>query len=307
MAALLAHALLPNLVQTAEGTPALVHCGPFANIAHGNSSLLGTRLGLHLADWVVTESGFGADMGFEKLLDIVLRDSGITPSAVVVVATAKALKHHGGDVDGGLAELERGADNLAAHLAIVRRFGLHAVVAVNRFPTDDLGELQALRAIAHERGAFAAEIAAPFESGGAGCTELAEAVVEAAEQLSEVAPLYALEEPLAAKIEAIAAAYGAAGVAFEREAQAALARLDGTPAARLPVCMAKTHLSLSHDPKLLGAPSGFTLPVRDLRPFAGAGWVLALCGDMQTMPGLPANPAARRIDVEPDGAVVGLR
>jgi formate--tetrahydrofolate ligase len=308
MAALLVDALKPNLVQTLEGQPALVHCGPFANIAHGNNSILADRLALKLGDVVVTESGFGADMGFEKFVDIVCRDRGLAPSAVVLVATTQALKHHGGDPDGGVPAIERGAENLAANMNIVREFGIDPVVAINRFPGDDPAELDAIRSLSLELGALAAEENDGFERGGEGAVELAEVVMEAVRQPVEVRPLYELDQSIPAKIDAVARrAYGASGIelspAAARQAEAlASAGLDG-----LPVCIAKTHLSLSHDPGLGGTPTGFTLPVRELRPYTGAGWIVALCGGMQTMPGLPAEPAAFRIDVDYTGHITGLR
>jgi formate--tetrahydrofolate ligase len=308
MAALLAEAVKPNLVQTLEGRPALVHCGPFANIAHGNNSILADQLGLKLGDYVVTESGFGADMGFEKLVDIVCRSAGLLPSAAVVVATTQALKHHGGDPLGGIDAIERGAANLAAHIGIVRRFGLEAVVAVNRFPGDDPAEIEAVRGLALELGAAAAEINDGYEQGGEGAVALAEAVVEAASRATRVTFLYSLDDSIEDKIAAIATqAYGAAAVELLPEAQAAADRLTAAGLGGLPVCMAKTHLSLSHDPAVLGAPTGFTLPVRELRPYTGAGWIVALCGEMQTMPGLSAAPAALGIDVDPGGTITGLR
>ena len=309
MAALLADAVKPNLVQTLEGRPALVHCGPFANIAHGNNSVLADQLGLKLGDFVVTESGFGADMGFEKLVDIVCRNAGgLAPSVAVVVATTQALKHHGGDPSGGLEAIERGAANLAAHVGIVRRFGVEAVVAVNRFPGDEPDEIEAIRGLALEAGAAAAEVNDGYEQGGEGAVGLAEAVVAAASRPANVHFLYSLADRIEDKIAAIAmGAYGAAAVELLPEARAAADRLAAAGLAQLPVCMAKTHLSLSHDPALIGAPSGFTLPVRELRPYTGAGWIVALCGDMQTMPGLAAEPAAFGIDVDPGGTITGLR
>jgi formyltetrahydrofolate synthetase len=308
IAALLTDALKPNLVQTLEGEPAIVHCGPFANIAHGNNSVVADRLGLKLGDYVVTESGFGADMGFEKFVDIVCRGSGIAPDAVVLVATTQALKHHGGDPDGGVAAIERGAENLAANMRIVREFGLEPVVAVNRFPGDDPLEVEAVARLALELGALAAEVNDGFERGGAGAVALAEAVKEAVKQPSRVEPLYRLGEPIPAKIEAVARrAYGASGIELSPEAAAQADRLAEAGLGGLPVCIAKTHLSLSHDPSLGGTPTGFTLPVRELRPYTGAGWIVALCGQMQTMPGLPAEPAALRIDVDGDGRVLNLR
>jgi formyltetrahydrofolate synthetase len=226
----------------------------------------------------------------------------------VVVATTQALKHHGGDSLGGVEALERGAANLAAHIGIVRRFGVEAIVAVNRFPGDEPQEIETVRQLALERGASAAEINDGYEQGGEGAVALAEAVVEAASRPATVDFLYSLDDSIEDKIAAIATqAYGAAAVELLPDAQAAAYRLTAAGLGRLPVCMAKTHLSLSHDPLLIGAPIGFTLPVRELRPYTGAGWIVALCGDMQTMPGLPAAPAAHRIDVDPGGAITGLR
>lgn len=308
MAALLAETIKPNLVQTLEGQPALVHCGPFANIAHGNNSVLADQLGLKLGDYVVTESGFGSDMGFEKLVDIVCRAAGLTPAVAVVVATTQALKHHGGDPEGGIPAIERGAANLAAHIRLVGRFGLECVVAVNRFPADDPGEIEAVRGLALEFGAAAAEINDGYEQGGEGAAALAEAVVAAASVPSRVDFLYSLEDTIEEKIAAIATqAYGAAAIELSPAAQATADRLTAAGLGKLPVCMAKTHLSLSHDPALMGAPTGFTLPIRELRPYTGAGWIVALCGEMQTMPGLSATPSALGIDVDPSGTITGLR
>jgi formate--tetrahydrofolate ligase len=308
MTVLLKNAIKPNLVQTLEGQPALVHCGPFANIAHGNNSLVSDLLGLKLGDVVVTESGFAAEMGFEKFVDIVCRNGGFAPSAVVVVATTQALKHHGGDPGGGLAALERGAENLAANIAVVREFGLLSVVAVNRFPGDLARDLDAVRRIAMERGAFAAEINDGFERGGAGATELAESVLEAASLPRHNRYLYSLDDSIEEKIEAIARrVYGAARVELSPRARAQATRFAARGLGRLPICMAKTHLSLSHDPTLPGAPTGFTLPVRDLRAYTGAGWIVAFCGAIQSMPGLGRNPSALRIDIDPDGSTLGLR
>jgi formate--tetrahydrofolate ligase len=307
MAVLLRDALKPNLVQTLEGNPALVHCGPFGNIALGNSSLVGDLLGLKVADYVVTESGFGSDMGFEKLVDVICRLGGLEPAAVVLVATARALKLHGGDAEGGLDAIERGAANLAAHLRIVREFGLEAVVAVNRFPGDTDAEVDAVRRLALEHGAPAAAVNEAPARGGEGCAELAEAVVDAASRPAPVRYAYEPDQPATAKIEAIATrVYGAAGVSFTPQAQARLLTLETAGLDRLPICMAKTHLSLSHDPLLAGAPTGFVLPVRDIRPYTGAGWLVALCGDVMTMPGLSATPAAFEIDLDDQGRAVGL-
>jgi formate--tetrahydrofolate ligase len=308
MAALLTEALKPNLVQTLEGAPALVHCGPFANIAHGNNSLLADRLALKFGDVAVTESGFGAEMGFEKFVDILCRRSGLAPSTVVVVATVQALKHHGGEPDDGLRALERGAANLAANLAIVHEVGLEAVVAVNRHPGDTTAEVHTVRRLAIEAGALAAAVNDGYELGGDGAVGLAESVVAASESARPLRLLYEDGEPLARKIEAVATrAYGAAGIELSPAAERQAARLEAEGSGGLPVCIAKTHLSLSHDPTLANAPKGFTLPVRELRAYTGAGWVVALCGEMQTMPGLPADPAASRIEVDDRGRVLGLR
>jgi formate--tetrahydrofolate ligase len=307
MAVLLRDALKPNLVQTLEGNPAFVHTGPFGNIALGNSSLVGALLGLKLADYVVTESGFGSDMGFEKLVDVVCRLGGLQPAAVVLIATARALKLHGGDGEGGLDAIERGSANLAAHLQIVRDFGLDAVVAVNRFPGDSDDEVEAVKRLALEHGALAAETNEAPARGGEGASALAEAVIDAASRPVSVRYAYELDAPARAKIEAIAQrVYGAAGVDFSPQAQARLRALESAGLDRLPICMAKTHLSLSHDPTLAGTPTGFTLPVRDLVPYTGAGWLVALCGDVMTMPGLSATPAALEIDLDEQGRTVGL-
>ncbi len=288
MAALLVDALKPNLVQTLEGVPALVHCGPFANIAHGNNSIVADMLGLELGDYVVTESGFGAEMGFEKFVDIVCRLADVRPAAVVVVATTQALEHHGAD----------GA-NLEANLHIVREAGIEPVVAINRFPSDTESKTNALRKLALDLGAYAAEVNDGYVHGGAGAAALAEAVKAAAARPAQLRPLYAAADPLRRKLEAVARkAYGAADVELAPAAVKQLEQLEHEGLDHLPVCIAKTHLSLSHDPAALGAPHGFTLPVRELRPYTGAGWIVALCGDMQTMPGLPSRAAAFGIDVD---------
>ena len=307
MTVLLKDALKPNLVQTLEGQPALVHCGPFANIAHGNNSLVADLVALKLGDYVVTESGFGADMGMEKFLNIVCRAGALSPSAVVLVATAKALKHHGGDPDGGLDAIERGAANLSRHLGIVAEFGLRAVVAVNRFPGDTDEEVELVRRLALEHGAHAAELNEAFERGGEGAAALAEAVVDAADHPNEFEFTYPIDAPIEAKIEAIAKqVYGAAGVVFLQTAKSKIKQYAAGGLDRLPICMAKTHLSLSHDPELANAPVGFELTVRDVRAYTGAGWLVALCGTMQTMPGLGATPAAFNVDIDEDGRTVGL-
>jgi formyltetrahydrofolate synthetase len=307
MTVLLKETIKPNLVQTLEGQPALVHCGPFANIAHGNNSLVADRVALKFGDYVVTESGFGADMGMEKFFDIVCRAGGLRPNAVVLVATVKALKHHGGAPEGGIEAVEVGAANLARHLGIVRKFGLNAVVAVNRFPGDTDEEIDRVCELALAQGAFAAEVNDGFEKGGAGAAALAEAVVAAAERPSSFDYLYPLDATIEAKIDAIATrVYGADGVILLPPAQAKVDTFTDLGLGALPICMAKTHLSLSDDVALTNAPTGFTLTVRDLRAYTGAGWIVALCGDMQTMPGLGATPAAINVDIDDEGRTVGL-
>ncbi|HMJ00517.1 MAG TPA: formate--tetrahydrofolate ligase [Gaiellaceae bacterium] len=306
MAVLLKDTLKPNLVQTVEGQPALIHAGPFANIAHGNSSLIADLVGLKLADYVVTEGGFGSDLGFEKFVHIVCRAGGLTPAAVVLVATVRALKRHGGDLDGGLPALERGAENLAAHLRVVKELGFDAVVAVNRFPDDSQPELDALAGLALEHGAFATAVNDGYARGGAGASELAEAVVGAAAGNARARFLYELEDSVETKLDVLARrVYGGKGVELSPAARQTLDRMPA-PLHRLPICVAKTHLSLSHDPELLGAPSDFVLPVRELRPYTGAGWIVAVCGETQTMPGLPLHSAAETMDLDADGQIIGL-
>jgi len=307
MTVLLKDTIKPNLVQTLEGQPALIHCGPFANIAHGNNSLVADRVALKLGDYVVTESGFGSDMGMEKFFHIVCRAGGLKPNAVVLVATVKALKHHAGDPDGGLDAIETGAANLARHIGIVREFGVNPVVAINRFPGDTTEEIELVRKLALEQGAYAAEVNNGFEEGGAGAAALAEAVVAAADEPSKFDFLYPLDAPIEQKIEAIAKrVYGADGIFLLKTARDKIAQFAGTGIDKLPICMAKTHLSLSHDASLANAPTGFTVTVRDLRAYTGAGWIVALCGDMQTMPGYGANPAAVNVDIDSEGRTVGL-
>jgi formate--tetrahydrofolate ligase len=307
MTVLLKDAIKPNLVQTLEGQPAFVHCGPFANIAHGNSSLVADLVGQKLGDYVVTESGFGSDMGMEKFLDIVCRVGNLTPSAIVLVATVRALKHHGDDPDGGLEAIQRGAPNLARHIGIIREFGLNAVVAVNRMPGDTDEEIATVRRLALELGAHSAAVNSAFEEGGDGARELAEAVVDAAEQPNAFESIYPLDAPIPAKIEAIAKrVYGADGIYLLPAAENDVKRFTEQGLDTVPICMAKTHLSLSHDPNLAGAPTGFTVPVRAVRAYTGAGWLVALCGDMQTMPGLSATPAAFNVDIDENGRTVGL-
>jgi formyltetrahydrofolate synthetase len=307
LAVILKEAIKPNLVQTLEGQPAFVHCGPFANIAHGNNSLVADRVALKLGDYVVTESGFASDMGMEKFFDITCRIGDLRPDAVVLVATVRALKHHAGAPDGGLDAIEVGAQNLARHIGIVNGFGLQAVVGVNRFPTDADEELEVVRKLALEHGAYAAEVNEAFERGGEGATALAEAAIDAAEQPSSFEFAYSLDAPIEEKIRLIATrVYGADGVELLPAAKQKAAAFEREGLGELPICMAKTHLSLSHDPALRNAPTGFTVPVRDLRPYTGAGWLVALCGDMMTMPGLGTNPAAFAIDIDENGETVGL-
>jgi formate--tetrahydrofolate ligase len=307
MTVLLKEAIKPNLVQTLEGQPAFIHCGPFANIAHGNNSLVADRVALKLGEYVITESGFASDMGMEKFFDITCRVGDLRPSAVVLVATVKALKHHGGNIDGGLAEIEAGAANMARHIGIVNGFGLQAVVGVNKFPTDTAEELELVRRLAVEHGAYAAEVNTAFEHGGKGALALSEAVVAAAAQPNSFQFGYPADAPIEDKIRAIVQkVYGGDDVQLLPAAREKAAAFERAGLGSLPICMAKTHLSLSHDPSLRNAPTGFTVTVRDLRPYTGAGWIVALCGDMQTMPGLGAKPAAFAIDVDEHGNTVGL-
>jgi formyltetrahydrofolate synthetase len=314
MAVLLKDAIKPNLIQTLEGQPCLMHAGPFANIAHGNSSLIADLLGMKLGEYVITESGFGSDMGMEKFIDIVCRAGGIQPSAIVVVATVRALKHHAGLSDDhrtskkeALAATEKGIANLHRHLEIVREFGVPAVVAVNRRPGDTNEEVELVRRLSMEGGAFAAAVSDGFAQGGKGVADLAEAVVAAADQPNEFSFLYESEQALKEKIETVATrVYGASEVVYYLEAEHRIEQFTEQGLADLPVCMAKTHLSLSADPGLLGAPTGFQLPVRDVRAYTGAGWLVPLCGEIQQMPGLGQNPAAFNVDIDAEGRTVGL-
>ena len=307
MTVILKETLKPNLIQTLEGQACFMHCGPFANIAHGNNSLVADKVALKLGDICVTESGFGSDMGMEKFLDIVCRLGGLAPSAVVVVTTIRALKHHAEDPDGGLDAVERGSANLERHIGIVKEFGLQPVVAVNRRPEDTDEECELARRLALAYGAYGAELNEGFARGGDGAVALAEAVVGACEQPSSYAPVYGIDEPIADKIEKIATrVYGATEVSFLPAALEKIERYTKDGLDRVPICMAKTHLSLSADPTVMGAPTDFTLPVRDLRSYTGAGWIVALCGDMQTMPGLGVTPALQNVDIDADGRTVGL-
>jgi len=319
-AVLLREAIHPNLMQTLEGQGVFVHAGPFANIAHGNSSVVADRIALKLADYVVTESGFGADIGMEKFFDIKCRVSGLVPNAVVLVATVRSLKMHGGGpaVRAGvplpeayeredLDLVETGCANLVRHIEIARRFGVPVVVAVNRFPQDSDAEVALVQRRAAEAGAHAAVAAEHWARGGDGATDLADAVIDASRTTSEARFLYPLDVPIRDKIETIAReVYGAGGVAYAEVAAAQIDRYERLGYGGLPICMAKTHLSLSHDPSRKGVPTGYTLPVREVRASIGAGFLYPLCGDMQTMPGLPARPAFMEIDLDERGEVIGL-
>jgi len=320
MTVLMKDALMPNLMQTLEGSPAFVHAGPFANIAHGNSSIVADQIALKLADYVVTESGFGADCGMEKFFDIKCRYSGLIPNAVVMVATVRALKMHGGGprvVPGrpldpaytqeNLELLEKGLVNLEANIKIAKLFGIPVVVAVNRFPTDTDAEIEMVKKAAEQFGAEAGVESRVWAEGGKGGAELAEAVVQACEKSSSFQFLYPLDIPIKEKIEAIATkVYGAGRVEYLPEAEAKIELYTKLGYDKLPICMAKTHLSLSHDPELKGAPKGFTLPIRDIRASVGAGFLYPLCGEMRTMPGLPSKPAFLNVDIDEEGKVVGL-
>ncbi len=319
MAVLMRDALKPNLLQTLENTPVLVHAGPFGNIAHGNSSILADQIGIRSGDFLITEAGFGADMGAERFFNIKCRYSGLTPDAAVVVATVRALKTHTGNhrVVAGrplpealLAEnpdeVHAGGSNLRKQIENIKIHGVTPVVAINAFPTDHPSEWDAVAEIAASSGARSA-VCHHFAKGGAGATELAEAVVEAADEPSQFHMLYPDDMPLRDKIRTVATkVYGAADVTYAPAAARALDRYEAAGFGNLPVCIAKTHLSISSDPSLKGAPTGWTLPVREVRASVGAGFVYPICGDMRTMPGLGSNPAAFSIDLDADGQIVGL-
>jgi formate--tetrahydrofolate ligase len=321
MTVLLVDAIKPNLLQTLEGGPAFVHCGPFANIAHGNNSIIADRLALATNEIVCTEAGFGADMGAEKFFDIKCRASGLAPDAAVVVATIRALKMHGGvgrivagkPLDPALAEenvaaVRAGAANLAKQIENVRLFGIPAVVAINSFPTDTPAEVEAVRQVALEAGARAAVVATHFVEGGDGAADLANAVwAAAASDEADFRLLYPDDAPLGVKILTIATkVYGADGIELAPPARKALKLYEDLGFGKLPVCMAKTQYSLSHDANLKGRPSGFTVPIRDIRLSAGAGFVTPLVGEMRTMPGLPSRPGGENIDIDSEGNIVGL-
>jgi formate--tetrahydrofolate ligase len=319
MTVIMRDAIKPNLMQTLEGTPALVHAGPFGNIAHGNSSVVADLIGIHGGDYLVTEAGFGADMGAERFFNIKCRTSGLAPDAAVLVTTVRALKAHSGrfrivagrplpdellaenpdDVHAGAANLRKQVDNIRVH-------GVSPVVCINAFPIDHPSEHDAIREIAEDLGVRSA-VSTHFADGGAGATELAEAVAEAAEEQTSFAPLYPDAMPLRDKIHAVATkVYGADDVSYTTAAARQIDRYEEAGFGDLPVCIAKTHLSISSDPALKGAPTGWTLPVREVRASVGAGFIYPLCGDMRTMPGLSSAPAAERIDIDEDGQIVGL-
>jgi formyltetrahydrofolate synthetase len=324
MTVLMKDAIMPNLMQTLEGTPAFVHAGPFANIAHGNSSIVADQIALKLVGkdgYVITESGFGADIGMEKFLDIKCRYSGLIPNVVVIVATIRALKMHGGGprvvagrpldkayTEENLSLLEAGAGNLAKHIENARSFGVPVVVAVNSFKYDTEAEIKLVQKIALEAGAKGAFKCTHWMHGGKGAIELAEAVVAAAEKTNHFEFLYPLDMPIKQKIETIATQiYGADGVDYTPEAEAKVELYTRLGFDKLPINMAKTHLSLTHDPNVKGRPSGWRLPIRDIRASVGAGFLYPLCGSMRTMPGLPTRPVFFDVDLDLEtGKVVGL-
>ncbi|WP_372846847.1 formate--tetrahydrofolate ligase, partial [Pontiella sp.] len=321
MTAIMLEAINPNLVQTIEGNPVLVHAGPFANIAIGQNSVIADMLGVRMGDYLITESGFAADIGYEKFWNLKCRYSGLKPDAVVIVATVRALKMHGGgpEVKPGkpldkayteeeLTLLENGCENLIAHIDIVRKSGATPVVCINGFYTDTQAEHDLVRRIAGEHGARCA-VSEHWLKGGAGAIELAEAVVAACEEEHHFAPLYDLDLPLKDRVEKIATEiYGADGVEWSEEAEKKISRFQRDPAvAKMGMCMVKTHLSLSHDPDLKGRPTGWTLPIRDVLIYKGAGFVVPVAGDIKLLPGTGSNPGYRQIDVDTEtGKVTGL-
>lgn len=320
MTALMRDAIRPNLLQTLENTPAIVHAGPFANIAHGNSSILADFIGIKCGDYLLTEAGFGADIGAEKFFNIKSRYSGLKPDAAVLVVTVRALKAHSGNyrvvagkalpaamLERNVADVEAGAANLIKQIQNVKLHGVTPVVAINTFESDHPDEIAAIQRIALEAGAIGAVVARHHAEGGKGAAALAEMVVSACDTLNEFRFLYELDQPLKAKIEAIATnIYGASAVSYEAQAEKQLRDYEANGFGHLPICMAKTHLSLSHDANLKGAPTGFTLPIREVRASVGAGFIYPIVGEMRTMPGLSEHPAAERVDVDDEGNVVGL-
>jgi formyltetrahydrofolate synthetase len=312
MTVIMRDAIEPNLVQTLEHQPVFMHAGPFGNIAHANNSIIQDRVALKLADYVVTEAGFGADLGFQKFCDIVCRVGRLTPSAGVLVTTVRATKFHGGMPFAELATedldaLGRGIDNLAAHIGIIRGYGVPCVVSINAFPTDTEAEIDLIRDLSVTAGAETVVVNRGFAGGGDGAIELAEAVIAACEQPNSFHPLTPDGTPLRDQIDAIATTlYGAGGVDYLPQAEKDLARMNDLGFGAMPVCMAKTHLSLSHDPLVLNRPSGYRLPVRGVVPSAGAGFVVVLCGDMQRMPGLGTTPNFMGVDIDEAGRTIGL-
>ncbi|MBP8933706.1 MAG: formate--tetrahydrofolate ligase [Candidatus Atribacteria bacterium] len=320
MAVLMKDAIKPNLLQTLENTPCLVHAGPFANIAHGNSSILADQIAIRLTDYVVTESGFGADCGMEKFMDIKCRYSGLKPNCVVMVCSIRALKMHSGKykvvpgkpLDPGLSQedieaVTQGSENLIKQIENARYFGIPVIIAINAFASDTPKEIETVKKISLENGAFDAVISEVWAKGSEGGKDLAQAVVRACENGGDFQFLYPLDIPIKDKIHTIATKiYGADGVTYESEAEKKIKMFTELGWDTLPICMAKTHLSLSHDPKLWGRPRGYKLPIRDIRPSIGAGFLYPLCGEMRTMPGLPSKPAGYAVDLDKDGNVVGL-
>jgi formate--tetrahydrofolate ligase len=320
MTVLMKEAIKPNLMQTLENTPALVHAGPFANIAHGNSSILADQIGIKCGDFLVTEAGFGADIGAEKFFNIKCRYSGLKPDAAVLVTTVRALKLHTGKhrvvpgkplpeamVKENPDEVYTGASNLRKQIENVLKHGVSPVVSINHFSSDFPSEIDAIFKVAQELGVRCA-LANHWAEGGAGATDLARAVVEAADEPTEFRHLYPLDQPIKTKIATIAKEiYGAGDVVYENKAEAQIKQYEKSGFGNLPICMAKTHLSLSADPNLKGAPTGFTLPIREVRASVGAGFIYPLVGEMRTMPGLPSHPAAENVDIDFEtGRVVGL-
>ncbi len=320
MAVLMKDAIKPNLLQTLENTPCFVHAGPFANIAHGNSSIIADQIALRLTDYVVTESGFGADCGMEKFMDIKCRYSGLKPDCVVMVCSIRALKMHSGKykvvpgkpLDPGLSNEDieaviKGSENLTKQIENARHFGVPVVVAINVFTSDSVNEIETVRKISMEKGAFDAVVSEVWAKGGKGGKDLAQAVAKACNQGGNFQFLYPLDIPIKDKIHTIATKiYGAESVVYEAEAERKIKMFTEMGWDTLPICMAKTHLSLSHDPKLFGRPRGFKLPIRDIRPSIGAGFLYPLCGELRTMPGLPSKPAGNAVDIDEKGNVVGL-
>jgi formate--tetrahydrofolate ligase len=320
MTVLMMDAMRRTILQTLENTPALVHAGPFANVAHGNSSILADLIGIKTSDYLMTESGFGADIGAEKFFNIKCRYSGLKPDACVIVATIRALKTHSGKyrivagkalppemLENSVADVEAGASNLRKQIENIKIHGVTPVVAINAFESDHPEEIEAVKRIAIESGAMGAAVSRHWAEGGKGAIELAELVIAAADEPNDFKFLYDLDQPITSKIASIATnIYGAKDVSYTTKAEQQIKDYEANGFGGLPICMAKTHLSLSHDPTLKGAPTGFTLPIREVRASVGAGFIYPICGDMRTMPALPDHPAAERVDVDENGNIVGL-